>query len=147
MVWVCWHNQLIHWVRKRWGQAFNLMGTVCVTIGEVIFVFHKSYVRCPNGKLGLQWWCSLGKGQLGLFLEDQTEVILGWDVRVAPVLGKAKLEVGSVMAKKDLKGGVAEAFPWCVPVLGSLCEGNRTAEEKHPWGMPPSCFIAGLRNP
>lgn len=62
-------------------------------------------------------------------MEDQTEVILGWDVRVAPVLGKAKLEVGSVMAKKDLKGGVAEAFPWCVPVLGSLCEGNRTAEE------------------
>lgn len=33
------------------------------------------------------------------------------------------------MAKKDLKGGVAAAFPWCVPVLGSCWEGNRTAEE------------------
>lgn len=41
----------------------------------------------------------------------------------------AVLGVGSVMAKKDLKGGVAAAFPWCVPVLGSCWEGNRTAEE------------------
>lgn len=94
------------------------MDTVYITIGEVIFVFHKSYVSCPSGKLGLRWWCSLGKRQLGLCLEDQTGILLGWGVRVAPVLGKAKLEVGSVMAKKDLKEG------WLQPFLGvSLCWG------------------------
>lgn len=31
--------------------------------------------------------------------------------------------------KERPEGGMAAAFPWCVPVLGSLCEGYRTAEE------------------
>lgn len=75
-----------------------------VMMGEGMFVIHGSHVSCPSGKLGLRLWCSLGKWQLELCLEDQTGIILGCGVKVAPVLGKAKLEVGSVMAKKDLKG-------------------------------------------
>lgn len=100
-----------------------------ITMEEVISVLHESYVSCPSGKLGLRCWCSLRKRQLGLCLEDQTGLILGCAVRVAPVLQKAKLEVGSVMAKTDLMAGAAAAFPWWVHVLGSCWEGSRTAEE------------------
>lgn len=62
-----------------------------VTRGEMVFVIHGGHVSWPSGKLGLRWRCSLGKWQLGLCLEDQTGIVLGCGVRVAPVLGKAKL--------------------------------------------------------
>lgn len=53
-----------------------------VRMEGVTFVFHGGYVSCPSGKLGLRCWCSLGKWQLGLCLEDQTGIILGCRVQL-----------------------------------------------------------------
>lgn len=115
VVWVCWHNQLIHCVRKRWGQACNVMGKA----------------ECNEGGNGLcdPWRPrQLAQWQTGIAL-----ALLPWKVAIRPLLGGSNRDcsglwgqsgscagqgkAGSVM---DLKGRGGCSLSLLCPCAGQL---------------------------